>query len=142
MIKHLLAVLLCLSGSLAFSADVLEPIKAIKQFGAITINDGSSFFTFSEGGAFRSGPLGISGRTMNGYWSVNDDGQFIVTVRLGWVNGISARNQYRRIVFHISHVSKRAGQPGSAINPGDDFDSYFLIEEMTTISKPEKPIPE
>lgn len=143
MIKHLLAVLFCLSCSPAFSADVLEPMKAIEQFGAITIGDGSSFFSFAKDGSFNSGPLGQSGRTMKGYWSKDEDGRFVVTAKFGWINGLSLDEQYRRIVFRISHVSKNAKKGiTSPWTAEPDFDSYFLIEEMTTIPKPEKPIPE
>lgn len=143
MIKHLLAVLFCLSCSPAFSADVLAPMKAIEQFGAITIGDGSSFFSFAKDGSFNSGPLGQSGRTMKGYWSKDEDGRFVVTARMGWINGLSLPDQYRRIVFRISHVSKN-GKKGitSPWTAEPDFDSYFLIEEMTTIPKPAKPIPD
>ncbi|MCX6852455.1 MAG: hypothetical protein NTY98_26490 [Verrucomicrobia bacterium] len=142
MIKHLIAVLFYLSCSPAFSADVLEPMKAIEQFGAITIGDGSSFFSFAKDGSFDSGPLGESGRSLKGYWFKDENGMFVVTARLGWVNGLSLNDQYRRIVFHISHVSKN-GKKGitSPWTAEPDFDSYFLIDEMIAIPKPAKPIP-
>ena len=140
MIKHLLAVLFCLSCSPVFSADLLEPGKAIEQFGAITIGDGSSFFTFSKDGSFNSGPLGMSGRTMKGYWFKDEDGMFVVTAKFGWINGLSLDEQYRRIVFRISHVSRHVKEGKTPHVAEPDFDSYFLINEMITIPKPEKPI--
>lgn len=139
---RLIAALFCLSGSLAFSADLLEPMKAIEQFGAITIGDGSSYFSFAKDGSFQSGPLNISGRTMKGYWIKGENGRFVVTARLGWINGVSTGNEYRRIVFQIWNGSKNGKK--TMIAPGlaePDFDCYFLIDEMITIPKPAKPIP-
>src|SRR4051812_7551727 len=62
----------------------MPPLKAIEQFGSISITDGSSFFTFSKDGAFRSGPLGKSGREFEGHWTAND-GKITVIAKLGWM---------------------------------------------------------
>ena len=75
---------------------------------------------------------------MNGKWKKDSDGRFVVTAELGWINGISQRDHWRRIVFFISHVTSR---PASAkmlfgAQP-ESFDSYFFIDEMTAIPKPQ-----
>jgi hypothetical protein len=126
-------------------ADAMKSAEtAIEQFGGISICDGSSFFTFSKDGSFESGPLGMSGRTMKGHWTKDADGHLVATARLGWINGASSGDQYRRIVFFISHVSKRK-EEGDKIRhgfaPSTLFDSYFFIEEMMSIPKPREEIP-
>ena len=130
--------LLLFSVLVATASDTLiPPLKAIQEFGGISISDGSSYYTFSKDGSFESGPLRLSGRTMNGRWVKDANGRLIATVRLGWVNGLSAGDQYRRIVFFISHVSKRAQPPKLRFGfPAELFDSFFFIDEMKSIPKP------
>ena len=143
MLKTLLFLFFSAASLVAAADDTLiPPLKAIEQFGGIAISDGSSYFRFSKDGSFESGPIGISGRTMKGHWTKNSDGFFVATARLGWVNGISSGDQYRRIVFHISHVTKRAVplKPGFGTS-AEIFDSYFLIDEMVSIPKPAEEIP-
>ena len=144
MLKLLLAILVGMSCTIATAADtVIAPLQAIEQFGAITIGDGSSFFKFSNDGTFESGPLDQSGRTMKGYWTKGTNGRLVVTARLGWINGLSSRDQYRRIIFYIAHVSKAAERPNTPMwRRTPEFDSYFFIDEMTAVPKPEKAIPE
>lgn len=55
----------------------------------------------------------------------------------------SSGNQYRRIVFFIWHVSRRAREPATTAEPpASRFDSHFLIEEMLQIPKPSKDFPD
>lgn len=121
---------------------LIPPLKAIEEFGGIAVSDGSSYYTFSKDGSFESGPLGMSGRTMSGRWVKDADGRLIATASLGWVNGISSGDQYRRIVFFISHVSKRTEPAKPRFGTTAElFDSYFFIDEMTPIPKPPEAIP-
>ena len=123
------------------SETLIPPLKAIQDFGGIAVGDGSSYYTFSKDGSFESGPLGMSGRTMTGRWAKDSDGRLIATVRLGWVNGLSSGDQYRRIVFFISHVSRRAEPAKPRFGTSAElFDSYFFIDEMTPIPKPAEEI--
>ena len=141
--RTILALLFSASSFVATAADTLiAPLQAIEQFGSVAIADGSSYFEFSKDGSFHSGPLGMSGRTMKGYWTKDADGHLVATVRLGWINGFPPENEYRRIVFFISHVTKRAVPLKPDFDPSTEiFDSYFFIDGMTTIPKPEKDIP-
>ena len=74
---------------------------------------------------------------MQGKWKKDADGRLVVTAELGWINGISQRDHWRRIVFFISHVTKRPeGERKQWGAPPRLFDTYFFIDEMTTIPKP------
>jgi hypothetical protein len=133
----LLIFLLSAAQFLAAAEDTsIPPLKAIEQFGSISIADGSSFFTFSKDGSFQSGPLGLSGRTFEGRWTASNL-TFTVIAKLGWVNGASTDQDYRRIVFVIYDVWKRRPdtKPFRRSQP-EFFDSYFLIDELAKIPKP------
>ena len=136
--KVLLLILASLIVRSAFAGDApIPPLKQIEQFGSICIGDGSSYFMFAKDGSFKSGPLGISGRTMTGRWVTNTDGRFVVTAHLGWINGIYPNDHYRRIVFYIPYVTKRAFElKVPFLSSTEVSESYFLIEEMAAISKP------
>jgi hypothetical protein len=136
----LLFLLLTSARFIAAAEDTKMPaFKAIEQFGSISITDGSSFFTFSKDGSFRSGPLGISGREFEGRWTASDY-TFTVTAKRGWINGASTGKDYRRIVFMIYYVQKRPpeAKPGMIPHP-DLFDTYFIIDELVKIPKPAEP---
>ena len=116
----------------------LLPLKAIEQFGSISITDGSSFYMFSKDGSFRSGPLGMSGRELEGRWTA-DETRFTVTAKLGWVNGASMGHDYRRIVFVIYSVRKHPPPQTDPFVAGahpEFFDGYFLIDELVRIPEP------
>jgi len=108
----------------------IPALKAIEKFGSITIADGSSFFTFSKDGSFHSGPLSQSGRTFEGHWKA-DGLKFTVIATLGWLNGLSKFDDYRRIVFVIYDVRKKPSAPHPNL-----VDAYFLIDELVEIPKP------
>ena len=94
----------------------MPPLKAIEQFGSISITDGSSFFTFSKNGTFRSGPLGESGREFEGHWTASNT-TFTAIAKLGWMNGASTGKDYRRIVFVIYYVQKRPPETKPGMMP-------------------------
>ena len=113
------------------------PQEALDKFGAFTITDGSSYFTFSRDGKFKSGPMGLSGRELSGTWTVADKTEMTVVARVGWMNGLQPQDDYRRIVLRISSLHKRTTQPAVSFGaPADLFDGYFYIEEFVKISKP------
>lgn len=138
MIKITLLIFLLSSAQcIAATEDTSIPaLQAIEQFGGITITDGSSFFTFSKDGSFQSGPLGMSGRAFKGRW-ISSGLTFKVTAKLGWINGLSTDQEYRRIDFVIYHVQKRQPKekPFNGKQP-ELFDSYFFIDELVKIPKP------
>ncbi|HSI85992.1 MAG: hypothetical protein ACAI35_22550 [Candidatus Methylacidiphilales bacterium] len=130
----------------AFAGDELPkritPQQALEQNGSFTVSDGSSYFTFAGKGVFKSGPMSISGRTMRGFWEMDKDDRYVVTVRLGWVNGSSTGNDYRRIVFRLSSsFTKRENKPGFGDSPPVICDGYFYIDELVKINKPARNIP-
>jgi hypothetical protein len=132
----LIFVLLAVQPLTAAEDTSMPPLKAIEQFGEILISDGSSYYIFSKDGSFRSGPLGLSGRAFEGRWTSNGL-TFTAIAKLGWMNGISSDQDYRRIVFVIYHVQKR--QPVTKPTKWSQltlFDSYFVIDEMVKIPKP------
>lgn len=142
--KLLLLLFLIVSFRAAAAADApISALEAIEQFGRVSVSDGTSYFSFAKDGSFDSGPLDLSGRTLRGRWINGVDGRIVVTARLGLKNGISSGNQYRRIVFFIWHVSRRAREPATTAEPpASRFDSHFLIEEMLQIPKPSKDFPD
>ncbi len=74
---------------------------------------------------------------MKGCWSEDANGRLVALVELGWVNGESMPDQYRRIAFFISHVIKRAEPLKPYIGTtAEMFDSYFFIDETAAIPKP------
>ena len=119
-----------------------SPLNAIKHFGSITIADGGSYFTFSKDGAFHSGPLGMSGRELDGHWTARagetgDATTFTVIAKAGWMNGLEVNDDYRRIVFEIYDVQKRgSNQKPTSFAPAPLFDGYYYIDELVRIPKP------
>ena len=136
--KIALLFFLLLSGRFVTAAEEpsIPALKAIEQFGSITISDGSSFFTFSNDGSFHSGPLSESGREFAGHWKA-DGLKFTVIATLGWLNGLSKFDDYRRIVFVIYDVRKKPSDPKPWRAPLPNLvDTYFLIDELVEIPKP------
>jgi hypothetical protein len=113
------------------------PQEAFDKFGGFTITDGSSYFTFSKDGKFKSGPVGLSGRELRGTWVLADRTELTVSAQVGWMNGLQPQDEFRRIVFRISSLRKRPAPSGVHFADLDElFDSYCLIEEFVKIPKP------
>lgn len=87
--------------SAAIAADTVDQI--IADTGLLVYSDGSSFFAFKRGGRFESGPMGMSGRTIDGAWTRDQDGRYVVKGRWGWINGLSVTNDYRTMTLWLSH---------------------------------------
>ena len=127
------------AGALDLNDTNLDPAKTIETEGSITLTDGSSYYTFSKGGDFISGPIGFSGRELQGQWKLSASAppeEFTVTAKYGWVNGASADNEYRKIVFHIYPGQMRPFRD-HMVPAMQEFAAYFLIEEFVKIPKPE-----
>jgi len=126
-----------------------DPAVEMQKSG-ITLTDGSSFYTFAKDGTFRSGPVGISGRTFEGHWKLGEHyagsaAKVIVEAKFGWDNGLSPRNDYRRIVFAIYSGTTIRYEPDKDVNgkplhrgmmPESYYKCYWIIDEFTKISKP------
>src|SRR5689334_2900227 len=81
--------------------DYPEPIKIIQEEGEFVFEDGSSYYLFKKDGTFKSGPLGLSGREIEGTWKQRD-ALFVIEGRWGWMNGASLDNDYKRLTLYIS----------------------------------------
>lgn len=129
------------------------PDPAIEmQKSGITLTDGSSFYTFAKDGTFKSGPLGMSGRTFAGHWKLGEHhagsaAKVIVEAKFGWDNGMSPLDEYRRIVFFIYSGTTTRYAPAKDGNgnsqdrgemPENYYKCYWIIDEFTKISKPSK----
>src|SRR3954454_13047694 len=77
------------------ATDYPEPIKIIQQAGRFVFTDGSSYYLLKKDGTFKSGPLGLSGREIEGTWKLKDS-LFVIEGHWGWINGASSKDDYRR----------------------------------------------
>src|SRR5688500_10700126 len=80
------------------SAQTRSPARIIRAYGALVISDGASYYRFNRDSTFDSGPIGNSGRTTTGQWRQVDD-TFVIEGRWGWVNGVNAFDDYRRMTM-------------------------------------------
>src|SRR3954468_19350334 len=82
--------------------------QIIEEEGQFVFSDSASYYILEKGGAFRSGPLGLSGRMIAGSWKSQTPnvapGVFVVEGRWSWMNGMSPRNDYRRMTLVIEGV--------------------------------------
>ena len=138
--------LLCLLASLAAAPLLwaqsagLDPHQAIEEDGSITLSDGSSYYTFSRGGGFLSGPIGKTGRRLEGTWkadAVLEPGYFSVVAGYEWMDGETWKKEgYRKIRFRIGPGEKRPFRE-QMVPAISEFHAYFVIEELITIPAPE-----
>jgi hypothetical protein len=117
-----------------------EPMKIIQQEGRFIFTDGSSYYLFKKDGTFKSGPLGLSGREIEGTWKLKDT-LFVIEGRWGWINGGSSKDDYRRLTLYISTPEgiETIRYP-AAIGSGVDvkvYKTYVEIEDLQKIPKPE-----
>lgn len=125
-------------GLLAGALMAVSPSEVLKTDGQLTLSDGSSYFVFKADGSFQSFPVGESGRTFEGTWSSQSKMQQVeVTARQGWVNGTSAPDDFRRIVFRINAGQRRPlAKPLRGTLIQAIFDGYFLIDELVRVPGP------
>lgn len=119
--------------------DYPEPFKIIQEEGRFIFTDGSSYYLFEKDGAFKSGPLGMSGREIEGTWKFKER-FFIIQGRWGWINGESPENDYRRLTLYISKPEAVEVVRHLQMVEGLDvkvYKTYFEIEELQKIPKPE-----
>jgi hypothetical protein len=82
---------------------------------------------------------GFSGRTFRGTWTPDFScavPKFTAIAQMGWINGISSGNDYRKIVFFVYPGHEK--QVGTIYGPKTIFDCYFIIDELVKIPKPDK----
>ena len=127
----------------ALTASLLtaEPTELLKADGELVLFDGASLFVFKADGTFESAPNGMSGRTFNGKWK-NPPGEpllFEVIATQSWLNGVSVKDDSRKLVFAIYSGTTRpftAAMGGSSVKK--IFDGYWLLQELTKVTKPKK----
>ena len=120
------------------AADFPEPLKIIEEEGQFIFHDGSSYYLFKKDGTFRSGPMGLSGREIEGKWKV-DDRLFVIEGRWDWINGVSPADDYRRMVIYLSKPeSVETVKRISTVEAGANqkiYKCYFLVEGLEKIAK-------
>lgn len=135
--SSLLWLLLFFAGfTLRAHAMELDPHHVIEEDGSITLSDGSSYYTFSRGGGFLSGPIGKTGRRLEGSWkadAVLEPGFFTVVASYEWMEGETWKKEgYRRIRFRIGPGQKRPFRE-QMVPAISEFHAYLVIEEVSTI---------
>ena|ERR1017187_1262264 len=120
-------------------AQPLDPSDVLKQDGVLRISDGSSYYEFHTNGTFKSFPVGKSGRCFDGTWTSNTDPNschFTVRASMSWMNGITPikPSDDWKIVFAVYGGTRH---PAERFHPAT-FDCYFIIDELTSISKSDK----
>ncbi|MGC4119746.1 MAG: hypothetical protein QM765_35270 [Myxococcales bacterium] len=101
--------------------------QVVQAEGSFAFSDGSSSYQFFKGGRFVLGPLGMSGRTIEGVWSSQPDGPLVIVGTWGWINGVSRPNDFRRMKINLTpQPGERVVEPfsGLKLHP-----VYFTVEE-------------
>ena len=128
------ATALCLlGGSLVAHAQTPSIAPIIAKEGVFAVSDGSSTFQLHKGGKFTMEPVGMSGRTVEGFWTQTDDSHFVITGKWGWVNGLSRNDDYRRMELYISYHggdAKTLDRGVVRVHP-----AYVLIDALVKVDK-------
>lgn len=139
MMKKILAIL-CL-WALALPGVAAAPFpsatQVIQKEGQFAFSDGASYYLFKKNGVFESGPIGQSGRTIEGHWTAQDD-RFTIEGQWGWVNGISAIDDFRRMTLRVDlfAVEAKRNIPFFSPNgPKKTYRCYFVVEELVKAPK-------
>lgn len=104
--------------------------------GLFVFSDGSSVYVLKKDGTFALEPVGISGRTIQGYWQSDDDRLFVVTGQWGWVNGLSRDDDYRRMTFAVTaYPAERVAVPVTTRTRLSVNGAYFVMDELVKTTK-------
>ena len=121
------------------ATDYPEPIKIIQEEGEFVFVDGSSYYLFEQDGTFKSGPLGLSGREIEGTWK-QKDALFVIEGHWGWINGASLDNDYRRLTLYVSRPESVETAQQPSVTDGRRkmkvYKVYFEIEGLQKIEQP------
>jgi hypothetical protein len=141
--RLLVLTLLLTITSLAVAEDAPAPPRAVTEIiasdGAFSFSDGSSLYTFRQDHSFSLEPLGISGQTITGLWSVTDDGLFLISGQWGWVNGVSPDDDYRELLLRV-HCTGDKHKATDTYRDIDVYPVYFHIERLSKIKKSTPPL--
>ncbi len=128
----------CFVACIAVAAELPSVAEIIRQKGTFSFTDGSSVFTFERNGQFSLGPvpMGESGRTIDGMWTNNGTGIFVIAGKWGWMNGLSKTDDFREMKILVSLRQQDPVGQGSAgpVKRPTLYDVYFTIESLAPIS--------
>jgi hypothetical protein len=123
----------------AASAQTRAALQVIREDGALVLMEGGSYYRFNRDSSFDSGPIGISGRTINGRWRGGDD-VFIVEGRWGWINGGSATDDYRRMTMRILRIEGPGTVRPLSLSfrggPARVHTGYYYVDDVVRIPPP------
>ena len=132
-----IALVFAFGAATAQAAEYSKAISIIEEEGQFLFTDGSSYYLFFKDGNFDSGPLTLSGRTIQGTWKQSGDYQFIIEGKWSWLNGLYPANDKRRLVMNVQppfvyqpDESKNTFIPRHMIKPPRIYKCYFSIEEL------------
>lgn len=137
--KALTTLILILAAWSVAAGQLREPERIIQEEGQFVFTDGASYYLFKKDGAFHSGPLGLSGRTITGRWKFQLPGRFTIEGQWGWVNGLSPRDDFRTMTLAISAAESFEEQQLSAVDtpaPVKLYKCYFTVEELVKLPPP------
>lgn len=132
---------------LVFASPVLAaPLPSADQIiqkeGRLAFTDGSSFYDFEKNGEFHSGPMGNSGRTIEGHWKPQYDNfpnNFVIRGKWSRVNGLTAPDDYRKMILSVypESIEPKKTSHGDGIlylavgAPDKMYRCYFTVEELS-----------
>jgi hypothetical protein len=126
---------LCVTGNVV-AEDSLSSSRIIDKDGELVISDGSSLYRFIRGGQFRSEPLGMSGRLIEGTWVSDKDGSFEIQGNWGWLNGMSQVDDSRVMNLSISGLKLESENlvrfPGAQPEKTKLYRGYFVIHRLVS----------
>ena len=119
--------LLALTLLSALAQSPLEEIFA--QRDVLAFSDGSSVYTFHRDHHFTLGPVGLSGRTIDGIWD-EANGGLLITGKWSWMNGLSAPDDIREMLVGVSPHGSATHTVGNHVLS----DVYFTVERLQPVS--------
>ena len=132
----ILTALLLLVAASAVRAGTPRSIPLIiAEEGEFAFTDGSSVFRFEQDGSFRMEPVSLSGRAIEGTWTSESPGLFLITGVWTWYNGISVPDDFRRMTMTVTLLP---GEPDTVRTLWGGSESqlypvYFVIDTVTGI---------
>ena len=128
----LLIIAFLLSTLVGFSAEkeLIDPEDILGEK-ELCITDGSSVYIFFPDKKFKLAPIGLSGRTIEGTWTLDSDGLHIKG-KWGAVNGLSVNNDYREMDLWIGYLSSKTTTKHFPMAGGERVihDCYFYINRL------------
>jgi len=123
----------------SYATELPRASEIIEIEGQFVFTDGSSFFIFKKDHSFSSGPLELSGREITGTWELRDDRLFVIRGKWTWINGLSARDDYREMQIAVyrpqSVETVKSLSYVAVLENVKVYKCYFVVEELSKVSK-------